>query len=106
MEKNNNVVFIKLDRERELRYGHKALKTLTSLTGKALTEMNMSNFDLEELEKIVYCGLLTDAKSNGETLTLEMMEDLLDEAKSFNYVVGKVAEALNKTLEDENNPKN
>lgn len=107
MENNNNVVYIKLDRERELRYGHKALKTLTAITGKALTEMNMSSFDLEELEKIVYAGLLTDSRKNGEKLTLEMMEDLLDEAPSLQYVANKVGEALSKSLEDgEGKPKN
>lgn len=106
MEKNNNVVYIKLDRERELRYGHKALKTLTAITGKALTEMDMSSFDLEELEKIVFAGLLSDAKKHGEKLTLEMMEDLLDEAPSFQYIADKVGEALNKTLDNGENPKN
>jgi hypothetical protein len=79
-EKNNTVI-INLDRPREVRFGHKALKTLSALTGKKINEaINQEEFSLDELEKIMYCGLLSDAKANGETLKLEDMEDLLDQS--------------------------
>lgn len=93
-KENNNVVFIELDRTRELRYGHKALKTMSAMTGRSLSEFNMEGFDLNELEKILYCGLLTDARKNNETITLEQMEDLLDEAPNFEYIVAKLTEAF------------
>lgn len=95
---NNDVVTIKLDRVRVLKYGHKALKTMISLTGKSLTEFDMSEFDLNELEKIIYCGLLSDAKAHNEVLKLEDMEDLLDEAENFQYVIDKMSEAFEKAF--------
>jgi hypothetical protein len=48
----SDLVFIKLDRNRYLRFGHKALKTLTALTNMDITNMDMSNFSLEDLEKV------------------------------------------------------
>jgi len=102
---NNEVVTIKLDRTRVLKYGHKALKTMIALTGKSLAEFSMTDFDLNELEKIVYCGLLSDAKANNEILKLEDMEDLLDSAESFQYIVDKMSEAFEKAF-GASDPKN
>jgi predicted solute-binding protein len=90
----NDVVVINLDRPRFLRYGHRALKKLGALTGKGLADLGENDFDLEEMEKIIYCGLLSDAKENGETLKLEDMEDLLDQAESYNELL----EAMNLAL--------
>jgi hypothetical protein len=47
----SDLVVIKLDRPRYLRFGHKALKTLTALTNMDITNMDMTNFSLEDLEK-------------------------------------------------------
>lgn len=89
-------VLIELDRPREVRFGHKALKKLMALTGKSLNNITEEEFSMEELERVMYCGLLSDAKEHGETLELEQMEDLLDHAKSFNEVM----EAMEKALEN------
>lgn len=91
---NNDLVVINLDRPRFLRYGHKALKQMGKLTGNGLASMDMDNFDLEQLEKIVYCGLLSDAKDNDEVLKLEDMEDLLDHAESFQEVINAMNDAM------------
>jgi hypothetical protein len=104
----SDVVIIKLDRNRVLRYGHKALKTLMALTGKDLdASMDMETLDLVELEKILYCGLLSDAKSQNENLKLEDMEDLLDQAESFVYITKKLEEAFQASFgtTDSPNPK-
>lgn len=91
----NDVVIIKLDRERELRFGHKALKKLVALTGKDLVTIEQEGFaDLELVEKMIYCGLLSDAKKHGETLKLEDMEDLLDQAPSYKHIVESVQKAF------------
>ncbi|MCP8969725.1 hypothetical protein [Ectobacillus ponti] len=95
MSDKNDVVIIELDRPRELRYGHKALKKLTALTGKGLDKLDTDNFDLEEIEKVLYCGLLSDAKDNNETLKLEDMEDLLDQAPSYGHIMEKMQAAFN-----------
>ncbi|MEH7503290.1 hypothetical protein V7152_14975 [Neobacillus drentensis] len=94
----NDVVVINLDRPRFLRFGHKALKKLGALTGKGLANMGTEDFDLDELEKILFCGLLSDAKENGETLKLEDMEDILDHADSYNELLGKMNLALSKAF--------
>jgi hypothetical protein len=98
MSKNtekNSMVVIHLDRPRFLRFGHKALKQLGALTGKKLEEMDENDFDLADLEKVIWCGLQADAREHGEDLKLEDMEDLLDQADSF----GEIMEAMNKALE-------
>lgn len=106
MSDKNDVVIINLDRPRMLWFGHKALKTLIALTGKDIdAAMNMDELDLEEVEKIMYCGLLTDAKKNNETLKLEDMEDLLDEAP-FVEIVNKIQQAFNASFGDFGDEKN
>lgn len=80
MADKNDIVMINLDRPRMLWFGHKAMKTLGAMTGKKLGDL-LENLELEEfedLETMFYCGLLTDAKKNNETLKMEDMEDLLD----------------------------
>lgn len=98
--KNNDVVIIELDRPRELRFGHKAIKTLAAMTGKDIDELmgSDSGIDLENVEKIVYCGLLSDARANNETLRLEDMEDLLDQAPTFAHVLEKLTEATSRAF--------
>ena len=99
MSDKNDVVIINLDRPRELRFGHKAIKTLAALTGKDLeATLNMEHLDLEELEKVMYCGLLTDAKNNNEVLKLEGMEDLLDACPSYQELINKLQESFNKAF--------
>lgn len=96
MANNNDVVIINLDRPRELRFGHKALKKLSAMTGKSMEGIEgEEELDFEELEQIFLCGLERDAKANGETLTLEMMEDILDHAPSYAYLMEKMQEAMN-----------
>lgn len=90
----NDVTVIELDRPRVLRYGHKALKNLLAMTGKDIDSIDMDNIDLGEVEKYLYCGLLSDAKESGETLRLEDMEDLLDQAPSFGHIIEKMNEAF------------
>lgn len=89
----NDVVIINLDRPRELRFGHKALKTYQALTGESLESIG-GGFTLEKLEKMIYCGTLKDGQKNGDPLKLENMEDLLDEMP-IQETIEKVTEALN-----------
>lgn len=97
-ESRNDIVIIQLDRPRELRYGHKALKVLLAMTGMDIEDVDLEKLDLVELEKYLYCGLLSDAKANNEELRLEDMEDLLDQAPSFGHIIEKMTEAFNKAM--------
>lgn len=102
----NNVVMLKLDRPREIKFGHKALKQLSNLTGKKLQSFSMDDFDLEELEMVLYCGLLYDARLNNETLKLEDMEDLLDQAENFNTILVAMNQGFEKAFEETEKQKN
>jgi hypothetical protein len=92
---NNDIVIIELDRPRQLKFGHTALKTLEELTGITITaldeQMDLMNHELRE--KVIYCGLLKDAKDQGETLNLNQIPALLDEAPSIFHVLEKATKA-------------
>lgn len=93
-ESHNDVVIVDLDRPRELRFGHKALKKINSSEQSLTSYGEDEELNFEELERIFYYGLEKDARDNGETLTLEMMEEILDEAPSYAYLMGKMQDAM------------
>lgn len=96
---NNDVVIIQLDKQRELRFGHKALKRLSATTGKSMEEMESdTELDFAELEQIFLYGLEKDARENDETLTIDMMENILDCAPSIAYLMEKMQEALSNAM--------
>ncbi len=106
MADKNDIVMIELDRPRMLWFGHKALKTFSALTGKSIDTLKIDSGNLDDLEKIFYCGLLKDARDHGETLELTDMEDLMDLAP-----FGELTDALEKAFEsafggNENDGKN
>ena len=94
MSNKNDVVIINLDRPRVMRYGHKALKKLVALTGMDIENIEINGNDFEQIEKMVYFGLLSDAKEHNETLKPEDMEDLLDQAERWSEIIEKMQEAL------------
>lgn len=95
MSDNNDLVIIELDRPREIRFGHKAIKMIGAMTGKDIdAALSMEDLDLEVVEKILYCGLISDARDNGEELRLEDMEDLLDKARPFSLLIQKMQQAF------------
>lgn len=109
MSKNSEPVVINLDRPRVLRFGHKALKQLKAMTGKTLVQIDESitNLDPDDIEIYMYCGLLSDALSNGETLTLETVGDILDKVDSYKEIIEKIAMAIGRTFgADGNDVKN
>lgn len=102
----NPEVMILLDRPRFVRFSHKSLKQLSLLVGKNLAQMDENEFDLGEIEKVMFCGLMHDAKMNNEELTLEMMEDLLDQAESYGDILKAMNNALNKAFAETEKQKN
>ena len=93
MVNKNDVVIIELDRPREIRFGHKALKTYQALSGKSIEEIGQGGFDFADIERLVYAGLLSDAHKHGETLTIEQIEDLLDD-HDIQDTISKMSTAL------------
>lgn len=75
---NNPVVTIELDRIRELRFGHKAMKRWSAYTGKSVESLDTDAFHPEDIEPLMYFMLEKDALAHGEQLKMEEMEDLLD----------------------------
>ena len=73
-------VVIRLDRLRELKLTHRAMKTFSTLTGCRLEEMEEAIQDPVKLEALYYSMLKADADKNGESLKVDDMESLMDEA--------------------------
>lgn len=76
MNEKNDAVFIELDRPRELRLGHKALKTFSALRHIPLTKMQEAVEGYDNLSCLYYCVL----RQEDPTLTVEQVDDLLDKA--------------------------
>lgn len=102
----NPTTVVHLDRPRFVRFGHKALKQLTTLTGMKIEEMDENDFNLEDLEKIMWCGLQSDAQENNEELKLEDMEELLDKAESFAEIMEAMKNALEQAFQPTEKQKN
>lgn len=66
MSEKNDAVFIELDRPRELRLGHKALKSFSALRHVPLSRMQEAVEDYDSLSCLYYCVLLAKA---GEMIT-------------------------------------
>jgi ribosome-interacting GTPase 1 len=104
-EKNPEVV-IYLDRPRFVRFGHKSLKKLSALLNINLAQMDETQFDLGDIEKVMYCGIMHDAKQHGENLTLDQMEDLLDCASSYGDILAAMNKALDVAFQETEKQKN
>lgn len=95
MDKSKNrLVILQADRPRVLKASHKALKMISKMLKKPIDEVDIDGTDFEIIEKVVYCLALKDAQKNGETLTLDMMEDILDAVETEQEIIDAVADAF------------
>ena len=90
---NNDFVVIKLDKNRKLRISYKAFKAYKAHFGKSITQINMDNFDLEDVARIIFVGLIHEDPE----ITFEYVEELIDKA-SLQYCIEKMKEAINASL--------
>lgn len=74
----NDVVMIELDRPRELKLGHKAMKRFSALTGCSMEDMEKEIKHYDKLACLMYVMLAVDAEKHGETLTTDQVDDLLE----------------------------
>ena len=73
----NDVVILDLDKPRELRLGHKALKRFSALTGCSMQQMQDEIQRYDRLAQLVYVMLSEDQPD----LTPEGVDDLIDLAE-------------------------
>lgn len=100
MSDRNDTVMINLGGEPyELRFGHKALKAMLASMNKNLEDLEVNGNNMEEVEKVMYFGLMSHCRKKGIDLKLEDMEDLLDEAESYGDVINKITLAINKAFD-------
>ena len=97
--KNNDFVYIKLDRPRLLWFSIKAQKKAESSYGLSrdviIEKMEKGGLNAEETVQLVTCMLERDAREHGETLTEAQVEDLLDCVRP-----GKISRAVTDCLMD------
>lgn len=73
----NDVVILELDRPRELRLGHKALKRFSALTGCSMQQLESEASHYDKMALLIYTMLSEDDPE----LTPEAVDDLIDLAE-------------------------
>lgn len=103
---NNRVVVVELDRPRSLKFGRKALAMIEETFNCSILELDSiinEKMKSKDATKLMYFGLMHE----DETLTIEKLEDLLDEHMSIIEQIEKISEGIEKALsKDMNKNKN
>lgn len=86
MRDKNDTVMIELDRPRELKLSHKALKRFSALTECSIQEMEGAISHYDKLACLMYVMLAVDAEKHGEALTPEQVDDLLDDVPIYQQI--------------------
>lgn len=95
----NDTIIIELDRPRELKLGHKALKRFSALTGKSMTELEDAVQHYDVLACLMYVMLAVDAEKHGETLTPDQVDDLLEDVPVYKQM-NRVGRAIHAAFVD------
>ena len=75
----NDVVILELDRPRELRLGHKALKRFSALTNCSMADMEQEIQRYDKLSCLLWVMVTQDQIDHDEDMmTPEQLDDLLD----------------------------
>ena len=93
---NNDVVILDLDRPRELRLGHRALKRFSALTECSLSAMDKEIERYDKASCLIWVMVTEDQRKNGETtiMTPDVLDDLLDAVP-----ITKILEVCSKAIE-------
>lgn len=73
----NDVVILELDKPRDLRLGHKALKRFSALTGCSMQQLESEASRYDKMALLIYTMLSEDDPE----LTPESVDDLIDQAE-------------------------
>ena len=74
----NDTVIIELDRPRELKLGHKAMKRFSALTNCSMNDMEAEIQHYDKMSCLLYVMLAVDAEEHGEELTPTQVAALLE----------------------------
>ena len=78
-QERNDVVILELDRPRELRLGHKALKRYSALTQCTMADMEQDIQRYDRMSCLLWVMITEDQIAHGEEMmTPEQLDDLLD----------------------------
>ncbi|NCB52285.1 MAG: hypothetical protein EOM54_10440 [Clostridia bacterium] len=95
MADRNDTVIIELAGEPwELVFGHKAIKKMEQMLGINVEEFSLDKLSMEDIEKVMWCALQSDAREKGKAIELSEMEDLLDTVRPYSLVIQKMTEAV------------
>jgi len=91
---------ITLDKQRNLKFGFRAMIALEDLTGKAFFEIiqdlqDLENVKISKIRDVIWAALIHEDKE----LTLEQTTDILDQGNCMD-LVGKLMEAVNLALDE------
>ena len=90
MKENNPTVMLTLDRPRELRFGHRAMKRWAAYTGKSVAELETTVTNPVDAEILLFFMLEQDAAAHNEALDMGQI----------GVIYEKLSEAVNAAFPD------
>jgi hypothetical protein len=88
------LVPIKLDKDRNFKYGMRALDLAEKKIGKPIIGLDLQSLTMYQMAALVWCGLYHEDKN----LTIERVMDIIDENSSVTAIMNIVGPALNEAL--------
>lgn len=86
-------ITIKLDKDRHLKYGMKALMLIEELTNKPMAKFNLESVTMKDVCILIHAGLIHE----DNTLTLDDTIQIIEDYGfgRFNELVEKMSKAIN-----------
>lgn len=86
--KNNDMVILELDKPREIKFGVKAMKLIEKLKKCKISNLSLDQLTTDELIQITHAGLVD------KSVTIEQLEDLIDEHTTIGNVILVISEGF------------
>lgn len=86
--KNNDLVILELDKPREIKFGVKAIKIIEKLKKCKISNLNLDQLTTDEIIQITHAGLID------KSITVEQLEDLIDEHTTVGKVIMAISEGF------------
>lgn len=90
---------IQLDKVRQIRLAYKAQKIVENITGKAFSDILCESPTTAEMGIMLYAGIVHEDKE----LTLEKVEDMIDEHLNSKTLMEAITEAIDIAFETKKN---